>query len=342
MQTRSRPIAKPTSYQVAKLAGVSQSAVSRCFKPGASVSKKMRTRIMKAVDELGYQPNAIARSLISNRTNMIGIVMADVMNPFYPAVLDLFVRKLQKQGQKSLLLMASRDQQIDDVLPQFLEYQVDGIIITSVTLSSDMADLCVQVGTPVVLFNRYVSHMQSSSVCCDNERAARRVVDYLVETGHRKLAYIAGVEDTSTNRDREHGFRSQIDRYGLASPISAVGNYTYYGGFDAVLSLFSGKEKPDSVFCANDIMALGAMDALRYKMGISVPEDVSIIGFDDIVNAQWPNYDLTTVRQPVQRMVERTISNVLERAENPSTPQSTEFLAGDLIVRGSTRRHQYS
>ena len=212
MRTRNRPLAKATSYQVAKLAGVSQSAVSRCFKPGASVSKKMRTRIMKAVDELGYQPNAIARSLISNRTNMIGIVMADVINPFYPAVLDLFVRKLQEQGQKSLLLMASRDQQIDDVLPQFLEYQVDGIIITSATLSSDMADLCVQVGTPVVLFNRYVSHMQSSSVCCDNEGAARRVVDYLVETGHSQLAYIAGVEETSTNRDREHGFRSQINR----------------------------------------------------------------------------------------------------------------------------------
>ena len=337
LQTRNRPIAKVTSYQVAKLAGVSQSAVSRCFKPGASVSKKMRIRIMKAVDELGYQPNAIARSLISNRTNMIGIVMADLINPFYPAVLDLFVRSLQEQGQKSLLLMASRDQQIDDVLPQFLEYQVDGIIITSATLSSDMADLCVEMGTPVVFFNRYVPDTQASFICCDNEGAARHVADFLVETGHRRLAYIAGVEDTSTNRDREEGFRSQISNHDLASPISAVGNYTYDGGFDAALILFAEKEKPDAIFCANDIMAMGAMDALRNKMGVNIPEDVSINGFDDIENALWSNYDLTTVRQPVQRMVERTISNLLDRAENPSTPQVTELLAGELIVRGSTR-----
>ncbi len=114
----------------------------------------MRARIMKAAKNLGYQPNAIARSLISNRSNMIGIVMADVRNPFYPAVLDIFVRKLQEQGQKTMLLMASRDQQIDVVLPQLLEYQVDGVIITSATVSSDMADLCVEMGTPVVFFNQ--------------------------------------------------------------------------------------------------------------------------------------------------------------------------------------------
>ncbi len=145
------------------------------------------------------------------------------------------------------------------------------------------------------------------------------------------------MEDTSTNRDREEGLRSQISKYKLPSPTSAVGNYTYDGGFDAALTLFAGEEKPDAIFCANDIMAMGAMDALRHKMGRNVPEDVSIIGFDDIANAQWPIYDLTTVRQPVQRMVERTISNLLERAENPSTPQVTEMLAGELIVRGSTR-----
>ncbi len=336
-QTRNRPKGQATSYQVAKLAGVSQSAVSRCFKPGASVSKKMRTRIMKAVEDLGYRPNAIARSLISKRSNMVGIVMADVRNPFYPAALDIFVRKLQEQGQKSMLLMASRDQQIDVVLPQLLEYQVDGVVITSATLSSDMADLCVEMGIPVVLFNRYVPDTQANSICCDNARAARRVADFLVETGHRRLAYIAGVEDTSTNRDREEAFRSQISKNKLAAPISAVGNYTYDGGFDAALTLLAGKEKPEAIFCANDIMAMGAMDALRYKMGINIPDDVSIIGFDDIENAQWPTYDLTTVRQPVQRMVERTISNLLERAESPSTPQVTELLDGELIVRGSTR-----
>ncbi len=319
------------------MAGVSQSAVSRAYKPGASISETTRKKIYAAAKKLGYQPNAIARSLISNHSNMIGIVMADVKNPFYPSVLDMFVRKLLEKGRKSMLLMASRDQQVDELLPHLLEYQVDGLVITSATLSSEMADQCMALGTPVVLFNRYVPDTQASFVCCDNEGAARNVADFLVKSGHKRLAYIAGIKDTSTNLDREQGFRTQIRKHGLPEPASAGGDYSYEGGFDAALTLFRARNKPDAIFCANDITAMGAMDALRNNLGLRIPEDVSIVGFDDIANAQWPAYNLTTVRQPVTRMVDRTISNLLERTNYPDTTQVTELLAGKLIVRGSTR-----
>jgi len=334
---KKKNITKATSYQVAELAGVSQSAVSRAYKPGASISAKTRKRIYAAAGKLGYQPNAIARSLISNRSNMIGIVMADVNNPFYPAVLDMFVRKLQEKGQKSLVLMATRDQHVDELLPQLLEYQVDGLVITSATLSTEMADHCVSLGTPVVLFNRYVPDTRASLICCDNEGGARRIADLLIKSGHTQFAFIAGITDTSTNLDREKGFRAQLDRHGLAKLRYAEGYYSYEGGYRAALDLFRKKPQPDAIFCANDIMAMGAMDAIRKELGLIVPADVSVVGFDDIANARWPVYDLTTVKQPVSRMVDRSISNLMERARNPESPQVTELLAGELIIRSSTR-----
>ena len=328
---------RATSYQVARLAGVSQSAVSRAYNPGMSISEPTRKKVFTAAKKLGYQPNAIARSLISNKSNLIGIVMGDTKNPFYPEVLDLFVRKLQDKNLKTMLLMASRDEYVDDLIPLLMEYRVDGLVITSASLSSEMADRCVETGTPVVLFNRYVADTQASFICCDNESAARKVADYFIKSGHKSLAYIAGKKNTSTNFEREKGYTLQIEQHGLSAPVQAVGNYSYMGGFDAALKLFDNKDNPDAVFCANDIMAMGAMDAIRNNLGLSIPQDVSIIGFDDIANAQWPIYNLTTIRQPVSQMVERTISNLLERAENPDTPQVTELLAGELIVRGTTR-----
>jgi len=175
-------------------------------------------------------PNAIARSLISKRSNMIAIVMADIVNPFYPEVLDIFVRKLHQRGHKGMLFMVDRDQEVDDVLSQLMEYQVDGVIITSATLSSEMADRCVSMGTPVALFNRYVPNAQAISICCDNVDSARSVADFLYAAGARRMAFMAGVENTSTSRDREFGFTARIRELGLLPPVREVGCYTYQGG----------------------------------------------------------------------------------------------------------------
>lgn len=325
---------KVTSYCVAEEAGVSQSAVSRAYKPGGSVSKATREKVYAAAKKLGYRPNAIARSLISQQSNMIGIVMADVTNPFYSSVLELFLSLLQEKGLRPIVLVATRDQQVDDLLPQLLEYQIDGLVITSATLSSDMASSCSDMGVPVVLFNRSVPNAACSSICCDNAGAAREVARLFIEKKYSRIAYIAGVENTSTNKDRQQGFYEALTESKI-KPQYAVGNYSYDGGFQAALSLAEQGEYPQAIFCANDIMAMGAMDAIRYHLKLKIPEDVAVVGFDDIENARWPVYDLTTVRPSIERMVERCIDNLIENQKGQEHIIGREIVSAKLIRRGT-------
>lgn len=323
-----------TSYCVAEEAGVSQSAVSRAHNPGGSVSKKTKEKVFAAAKKLGYRPNAIARSLINKRSNMIGIVMADVTNPFYPAVLDLLVTKLQDVDLRPMILMASRDQQVDDLLPQLLEYQIDGLIITSATLSSSMADTCSEMGVPVVLFNRSVPNSSCSSIGCDNVGAARQVAQLFLDNKYSRIAYMAGVEDTSTNKDRQQGFYETLTEQGI-EPQYVVGHYTYDGGFQAALALAEEGQYPRAIFCANDMMAMGAMDAIRYHLKLSIPKDVAVVGFDDIDNAHWPVYNLTTVKPSVERMVQRTVDNLVESQNRDDPVRVMEVVAAQLVRRES-------
>jgi len=189
-----------TSVDVARHAGVSQATVSRVFSNSDKVSPETYKRVMAVARRLGYKPNVIARSLITQSTNIIGFVMADITSPFYPYVLEKFSQRLQDEGRQVLLFNAAPGQNVDDLLPMALQYQVDALVITSATLSSEMADECVRMGTPVILFNRYVVGAQASAVCCDNVRGGRLAADLFLDANHRLPAYIAGWPDTSTSR----------------------------------------------------------------------------------------------------------------------------------------------
>jgi len=324
-----------TSTDVARLAGVSQSTVSRTFSAPEKVAGETRERVRAVAGKLGYEPNAIARSLITQRTNFVGIVMADISSPFYPYVLEKFTERLQEADRHVLLFNAARDQNVDDLLPLALQYRVDALIITSATLSSEMADECMRRGTPVILFNRYVVGSSANAVSCDNVEGGRTAADLLLDAGHQRLAYVAGKANTSTSVDREKGFVEQIRQRGHREPVREQGNYTYESGLNAAKRLMSAAKPPDVIFCANDIMALGAVDAVRHELGLKVPEDVGIVGFDDIPAASWPSYSLTTIRQPVNQMIERTLHLLVERLESPGAEPVLELLNGRVIRRGS-------
>jgi len=199
---------------VAELAGVSQPTVSRAFTPGASVSDETRDKVLAAAEQLGYRPNVIARSLIQKSTNMIGLVVMRFSNPFYASMIREFTRALQEEGYWTLLFNIAQIQELENALPMALQYQVDGLIITSTTLSSQMAQECVRAGTPVVLFNRYATDTNINVVRCDSIAGGRKVADAFLDAGCQRLAFIAGEEASSTNRDRERGFIDRIRERG--------------------------------------------------------------------------------------------------------------------------------
>ena len=328
---------KITSIEVAKHAGVSQSTVSRVFgSRRATVSPEACERVLKAAVELGYQPNAIARMMSTRQTHIIGLVMAQITSPFYPYVLEKFLEELRAIDRQVLLFTASDLQSIDDLLPRVMCYQVDALIITSATLSSALAQTTAERGTPVILFNRVVHDPNISAVCADNVAGGRTAADVLVDAGHQRFAYIAGVQNTSTSQDRERGFTERLRERGVTTWERAKGHYTYESGYAATQTLLRQPQAPDALFCANDIMALGAIDACRGE-GLRVGTDVSVIGFDNIPMAGWLAYQLTTLSQEVDAMIAATLDILLEQIENPQHPSRVVQIPGRLVIRGSVR-----
>ncbi len=326
-----------TSYDVARRAGVSQSAVSRSFKPGASVSKKMRARVTKAAEELRYQPNLIARSLITRRSNMVAVVISQQTNLYYPEVLVQLSQRFSERGVRVLLFTLEHESDIDVMLDQIFQYQVDGVV-EAARLSGEQIDLIEQRGIPFVFYNRSFKDRQVSSVCCDQAEGERWLVDGLVAAGHRSFGVISGPEDSAVSVERTQGALERLKELDVESVTVVPGDYSYESGANGLLELKSRLRKlPDAVVCANDVMAIGCIDAARYRSGIKVPEDLSVVGFDGVGPAQWESYDLTTVRQPVGRMTEAAVSMILERIEQPDVPSEKRTFSGILVDGGSAR-----
>ena len=330
--------AKITSLDVARRAGVSQSAVSRVFTPGASASAATAEKVRRAADELGYRPNVLARSLITGKSRIIGLVVAYLDNMFYPDVVEKLSNALQAEGYHVMMFMAQQTAgKIDRIVDEILDYQVDGIVTASVALSSDLAARCQAAGVPVVLFNRSQDDARLSAVTSQNRDGARELARFLIAGGHRRIAYVAGWEGAATQRDREQGFLEGLAEAGLTLHARAVGNFRFDEAQEAARTLFSRPDRPDAVFVANDHMAIAVMDVLRFELGLSVPGEVSVVGFDDVPPAAWPAYDLTTVRQDADAMVADTVATLLAQIDNPATAPRRVTLDAPLIVRGSAR-----
>ncbi|MDM0032299.1 LacI family DNA-binding transcriptional regulator [Variovorax sp. J22P271] len=329
-----------TAQEVARLAQVSQSAVSRTFTPGASVSEDTRNRVLAAAKTLGYRPNALARSLITRRSRIIALVMSYLQNQFYPLVIEKLSQSLQKQGYHVLMFISDLEE-TDGVLAEILQYQVDGIVMASAMLSPDLARQCAESGVPVVLFNRvpdisaFARH-STSSVTSDNHRGGRMVAELLLARGHRRIAFLAGLEKSSTNLERERGFNEVLEAAGVAVFRRAVGHYSFELAKVATRELFAGADLPDAVFVANDHMAIAAMDVLRQEIGLRVPEDVSVVGFDDVPQASWGAYRLTTVVQSVEDMVEATVELLHEQMREGTHPRNV-VIPCRVVERDSVR-----
>ncbi|OZI66947.1 LacI family DNA-binding transcriptional regulator [Bordetella genomosp. 11] len=320
----------PRAQDVAALAQVSQSAVSRAFTPGASVSEETRRKVLAAAQRLGYRPNAMARSLITRQSRIVALVMSYLENQFYPLVVQLLSQRLQKEGYHVLMFIAEMDEAADGVLADILQYQVDGIVLASAMLSPTLAHSCAEVGVPVVQFNRVsdlggLARHATSSVSSDNAGGGRMVAEYLLAHGYRRPAFLAGLEDSSTSLERERGFTEALAESKREVISREAGHYSFDGAQAAVRRMFAGPDAPDAIFAANDHMAIAALDVLRQELGLRVPAQVAVIGFDDVPQAAWGAYRLTTVRQSVSSMVDATVGLLLEQMRG-------EIRARDVVV----------
>ncbi|WP_442872592.1 LacI family DNA-binding transcriptional regulator [Cognatishimia sp. SS12] len=335
---------KITSLQVAQRAGVSQSAVSRVFTPGASVSKKTADKVRKAARELGYRPNVLARAMVKGQSRIIGLVVGYLDNYFYPKAMELLSTSLQEQGYHLLIFMAPQTgENIDGVMDEILDYQVDGIVLASVAMSSEISSRCQQAGVPVVLFNRNQDIDGITSVTSDNYAGGRKVAEFLLAAGHEKIGYIAGWVGASTQRDREAGFRAALHQAGRDIDAYEIGNFNTETARQAARNMFdtAPEKRPDALFVANDHMAIATLDVLRFELGLRVPEDVSVIGYDDVPPASWPAYNLTTMRQRARTMVDETVNALMEHIQSPDIARPRRVaIDGPLIVRTSARLPQ--
>jgi DNA-binding LacI/PurR family transcriptional regulator len=333
-----------TSTDVARLAGVSQAAVSRAFNKGAYISRGMREKVLKAARELGYIPNAFARSLTTQRSDIIAIVMSDMGNPVYPPILAAFNRRFSEAGRQVFLIAPDEDSGYRNNLAQVLQYRVAGVVITaasSVEFSKEIAKTCLDLNIPAVLYNRVIRGVPVSSVNCDGASGGQMAADLLIDAGCQRPAIITGVIKSSMNRERERGFVKRVQERGIERPLKQSSRFHLEDGGRAARDLLSGPDRPDGIYCVNDFLALGALEVARGEFGLRIPEDLGIIGFDDVPASSWPSFKLTSIRQRSEQMVNEVVDILLEHIEHPDTPPTTRRVPVDLIPRKTTKIPEY-
>jgi DNA-binding LacI/PurR family transcriptional regulator len=335
-----RKLDAPTSYDVARHAGVSQAVVSRAFQEGAPISAQARERVLASAAALGYQPNAVARSLITKRSGLAGILLTEATQRDAPDVLIALSQALLAHGYQPLLFPCSAEADGDSALDKALAFGVDGIV-SCVGLGAPALARATQRQRPVVLFNR--QGPGAAQVACDHVSAARLLASRLYAAGHRRFAVVTGPRDAPVSRLRVDGFLARLAELGVDAVARHEGDYHYESGHDAALQLLatprarSRRPRPQVVFCANDAMALGVLDACRFALMLRVPSDVSVVGFDDIPAGRRPTYLLTTVSQPFEQMAQAAAAMFHQQVQGQPAPPVPLLLPGRLIERGSAQ-----
>lgn len=325
-----------TSKDVAARANVSQATVSRVFSNSSSVKEDTIKRVMKAARELGYTPNAIARSLNSKKTNMVAVVTVNFENPFYQTLLIKISDLVKSLGKQMLFIQSPFEQDLDDILDRVLQYQVDGVIVLSAAISSEMKDRFTQVNIPLVIFNKQFDSHSFYSVCSDNVDSGTMVAEYLINKGYTSFGYISGDRLKQTSGNRYKGYVTGLESHGFSCSICVNGDYTYESGYNALKEMYKRGPLPRAIFCANDLMAFGAIDAARNLFKLRIPEDVAFVGFDNLEQCEWKSYNLTSVAQPVEEMVEYTRNYLQKRFKGIATSGGYVLLKCTIIERGTT------
>ncbi len=336
LQGERRPMV-PTLKDVAERAGVSRSAVSRTFTDGASVSARMRRKVEKAAAELGYSPNALASSLTTGRTKLIGLVSDNFKNPIFLEVFDLFTRALQDQGLRPLLVNLSDETDPESSVRMLRQYSVDGVVVASSTLAPGFARAFRDAGVPVVhAFGRSAGTLQVHVVGIDNAECGRMAARTLIARGYRRIGFLGGPEIATSTQDRFRGFMEHLSGHpDIAVSHSFAAAYSFAAGRQEMLRLLEDTPQ-EAYFCGDDVLSIGALSAIGER-GLAVPGDIGIIGLNDMAIAGWQNIDLTTIRQPIAEIVTSSIELMTAMLRNPDRAPEARIFGCEIVERGTLR-----
>ena len=335
---RDRPVRGfVTAEDVARLAGVSRSAVSRTFTPGASVSADVRTKVQEAAKALGYRVNRLARSLISDESNLVGVVGSNLSTPFMARQLDELSRVLLRNGMQCLLLNAADAEiEVAPLIELILEFRVRAIVVMSGSPPSAIIDECLANGVRVIMVNRQEDDTATDTVVSDDEGGARLAADRFIQAGLSRPVVVGSSARTPTQIRRRNAFLKRMFEAGLEPELWAQGDTTYESGAQAARELLRAAHRFDCAFATTDLLALGFLDAAR-EQGCRVPEDISVIGFDDIPQSSWGAYRLTTVRQSTDELATAVWAAVERDAPGAAVAHLHTILPVRLVERATVR-----
>lgn len=328
-------MSKPTIHEVAARAGVSKSLVSLVMRDSPNVSDDRREAVLRAALELAYRPNAVARSLVEGRTRAIGVMVSDLHNPFFAEVMDGIDAQASQAGYRALINSGHRlPEREQEAIETFLELRADGLIVAGPALPPD-AIVEASRWVPVVVVGRRMRTIEVDSVADDDEAGARMAVEHLAGLGHRHIVCISGGQGAGA-APRRQGYEEAMHRLGLAEHSRVVeGAFTEDGGYRAMRQILDEGIAVTGVCAPNDLGAIGAMEAIE-EDGLRVPEDVSIVGYDNTRLAQLRHIALTTVHQPRFEIGAAAVRLVLERLEEGRTEARRLVLPPSLVVRSTT------
>jgi len=329
-----------TLKDVALSAGVSRSAVSRTFTEGASVSAKTRKKVEKAAAELGYRPNFLARSLTTRRTKMIGLVSNNFHNPIFLQVFDLFTRGLQQRGLRPLLVNLTDETDPEESVKMLQQYSVDGVIVASSTLPQGFSRAFRDAGVPVVhSFGKFSASPHVHIVGIDNQQSGRMAARCLIEKGYKKIGFMGGPQSATSTQDRLAGFLEEAAKNPeVEVSFSYAEAYSFDAGRKEMLQLVQNNPA-EAYFCGDDVLSLGALSAIE-TAGLSVPDDIGIIGLNDMEMAGWESFNLTTIHQPVKQIISSSIELIVSMLDEPDRYPETRLFPCHIVERGTLRKGQ--
>ena len=328
-----------TVRAVAKLAGVSPMTVSRVINNAESVAEATRQKVLRAIAQLDYVPNRLARGLTSSRSSTLGLVVPDVVNPFFTLVLRGAEAAARRAGYRLLVCDSENDPRRErEYLEDLVSYRVDGLLVAPASQRSKAGLVpLLRRGFPFVLIDRSISNMDCDAVQSDNVAGARRLTEHLIAIGHRRIAHLVDSDENSTGRERLQGYREALQAAGIECSDALLFHTSVdrIGGYRAVQSMLATQPWPTAIFAVNNMTAVGAMEALRER-GLSVPGDIGLVCFDDVEHLAVLSPFLTVMDQPAETFGTLAAQMLVERVEGKGGDSGRRIvLQSQLIVRES-------